>query len=217
MTEQIGEHGLFCISDTDYAAIAMSMQCNAQAIEDALVAVSEPIDSAAARPWIHVTNAQAISVDDTTGGGSVGPFGLVGELMRPTTFGNVIVQANNMPTTSFGVFLPEGIFLIGTSVSWTLAAATANSIRQLLVYGIREINGIVASRTGFTDLFRNQDYQGDGGNNGALMTAGLLDTRAGNVATVEAFFSHTNVAGNLTIAAGAWKLWAVYLGAGSSL
>lgn len=219
MTEQIGTHGLSCVSDTDYAAFALAMQCNALAVEDALVTVSNPIETAVTRPWVYVTNTDPIVVDDSSGSGFAGPLGLTGELFPSPGAINYSVQASGIPVPYGmleGNFLPRGIYLIGTTVSWTLGATTANSLRQLMVYGIPEENGIV-NQQDFTDLFRNHDYQGDGGASGALMTAGILDARNGDIAVVEAFFMHTNTASDLTIATGAWKLWAVHLGEGVNL
>lgn len=218
MTQQIGSHGLFCIDDNDYAAYALAMQCNAVATDEALEASGDAMTAAVTRPWINVVNNNALVVSSASG--FVGPFNLVGELLRPSTSTAITVTASGISpafsSTDPSTFMPEGIFLIGATVQWTLAAATANSIRQLLVYGLREIDGTVSSATTYTDLFRNQDYQGDGGNSGALMIAGLLDTRAGDVATIEAFFSHSNV-GDLTIPVGGFRVWATYLGSGLTL
>lgn len=212
MTEQIGTHGLSCVTDTDYAAIALAMQCNALAVEDALTQISAPIQSATTRPWIHVVNTVAISVNNASG--TTGPSGLIGEAIQPSAFATVLVQSNGIPTAFTGDnFMPQGIYLVGTSVAWTVGAQTANSIRQLLVYGVREVGGTL---TTFSDVYRTQDFQGDGGSTGALTTVGFLDTRAGDTAHIQGFFSHANAASNLTIAAGAWRLWAVYLGAGSN-
>lgn len=217
MTDNVGDHGLKCLNDEDYAAYALAMQCNAEATEDALSSISDSLVTAAARPWIHVTNAAVRTV--STGSGTIGPGGVVGQQLAPSaTTTLVTVTANGMPT-SFSPgdptsLVPPGIYLIGATVTWTLAAATANSLRRLLVYGVPRVNGIVDSSSVVVDLFGNQDYQGDGGNNGALMVAGLLDARAGNIARVESFFYHANVAGDLSIAAGAWRLWAVQVGSG---
>jgi hypothetical protein len=108
--------------------------------------------------------------------------------------------------------------MIGATVKWSMAVSTANTIRQLMVYGIRQIDGSVSEITNYIDLYHNEDYQGDGGLTGSLMTGGLLDTRAGNVAAIGSFFTHNNnVANDLTIASGAWRLWAVYLGSGLTI
>jgi hypothetical protein len=91
---------------------------------------------------------------------------------------------------------------------------TANSIRQLLVYGISSTGGALDSSTDSVDLYRLQDYQGDGGANGALTVVGFLDNTAGNIATFESFFSHANTASDITVANANWRVWATYLGSG---
>jgi hypothetical protein len=218
---QIGSHGLSCIGDDDYAAYALSMQCNAQAIDSALDGVSDSMAAAAARPWLLTTNATSIVVDDQSGGGTVGPNGVVGEVLYPQVGSSVTTTASGLPTQFLlgdaSTFWPKGIFLIGATVKWSLAAATADSIRQLSVYGMRQINGSTVFSTNYTDLYHDEDYQNDGGNTGALSVTGLLDTRAGDVTYVQSFFTHTNVAGDLTIAVGSWRVWATYLGSGLTI
>lgn len=218
---QIGTHGLSCIGDDDYAAYALSMQCNAQAADSALDAANDALTTAAARPWILVTNANSITVVNSSGGGTVGPNGVVGEVLFPQSGSSVVVTTNGLPTQFLigdpSTFWPDGIYLIGSSIKWSLAAATVDSVRQLSVYGMRQINGVISNSTGYQDLYHDEDYQNDGGNTGALTTTGLLDTRAGNTTYVQAFFSHTNVAGDLTVAPGAWRVWATYLGSGLTI
>jgi len=218
---QVGSHGLSCISDDDYAAYALSMQCNAQATDSALDAVNDAMATAAARPWILVTNANSIVVDDQSGGGTVGPNGVVGEVLYPQAGTSVVTTTNGLPTQFLlgdsSTYWPEGIYLIGSSVKWSLTAATVDSIRQLSVYGMRQINGVISYQSNYQDLYHDEDYQNDGGNTGALSVTGLLDTRAGDTTYVQAFFTHANVAGDLTIAPGAWRVWATYLGSGLTI
>lgn len=216
MSTPVGTHGLSCVNDDDYAAYALSMKCNADATDAALTMSQAVLNGYISRPYIQVVNATAIVVDDSAGGGSVGPGGLVGELMRPSTSSSVVVTASGLPASyspfNTATLWPAGVYLMGSTVSWTLAAATASSIRQLLVYGTPEVLG-VATYPNIVDLYQDLDYQGDGGNNGALAAAGFLKSD-GNMAILEAFFSHANVAGDLTIPVGAWRLWAIYLGSG---
>lgn len=219
MSTQIGTHGLSCIGDDDYAAYALSMQCNAQNTDAALAADSAALTTAQTRPWIVATNLNAITVSSSSG--TIGPRGLVGEVLRTSSSGSVFVQASGMPTAFVlsdpDSFMPQGIYQIGATIRWTLAAATNDTIRQLMVYGIPLINGSLSTPANYTDLYQNEDYQNDGGNTGSLTVAGLLDTRAGDMAYVESFFTHANVAGDLTIPAGAWRVWATYLGSGLTI
>jgi hypothetical protein len=217
---QVGDHGLSCIADSDYAAYALSMQCNALAADEALAADRDALTTAQSRPWINITNTNPIVVN--SGGGSIGPRGVVGEGIRNTSASGLTIQVSGMPgffvNNNPDTFMPPGIFAIGATVKWTLAVATASSLRQMMVYGIRQIDGSVAENTNYTDLYQSEDIQGDGGLTGSLMATGLLDTRAGDVAAIGSFFTHTNnPANDLTIAAGSWRLWAVYLGTGLTI
>ena len=56
MTELIGTHEIPCLSDTDYAAYALYMQCLAEQVEDQLVANQAAVDSVlqrAVRVWFY--------------------------------------------------------------------------------------------------------------------------------------------------------------------
>lgn len=223
MTDQIGNHGLFCLDDDDFAAVALAMQCNAQATNTALEGINDAVNDYLGRPWGQAISNGALVIDDAAGGGQLGPLGLVGAFLRPGASGpsapaTPTTTSYNMPVqyvaTDPTTFMPRGVYLIGSSINWTLGALTANSIRQLLVYGISSTGGALDSSTDSVDLYRLQDYQGDGGANGALTVVGFLDNTAGNIATFEAFFSHANTASDITVANANWRVWATYLGSG---
>lgn len=214
MTEQIGTHGLFCIDDDDYAAYALAMQCNANATDATLTTVNDAIEGYLGRPWLSGVNNFATVINDDAAGGEIGPTGAVGERIGS---GSVALSGNVLPVTSSGEAWPGGIYQIGASINWTLGAATANSYRQLMVYAVARINGVINSATTYVDLYTMRDYQGDGGNNGALTVVGFLDARNVEIVQLQSFFSHGNTAGALTAAAGNWRMWATYLGSGLSI
>lgn len=219
MSTPIGSHGLNCIGDDDFAAYALSMQCNAQAIDAALQAVNDPIGEYADRGWITVVSTTTATIDDSASSGTVGPEGILGELMdtNGSGSGSPFVTRNGLPgpfSSSPASLMPRGIYLVGSSISWTLGALTANSYRQLSIFGVRFINGTTSYETNYYNLTPNRDYQGDGGASGALTTVGLVDGRAGNLASFATFIDHGNAASDLTVAPGSWRLWVTYLGSG---
>lgn len=210
MTRQIGTHGLFCIDDNDYAAYALAMQCNAEATDATLTEQNSSLEEYLGRPWISVVNTTAQAISDDAAGGQVGPDGFVGTgISSPGT------TTNGLPTD--GTFWPRGLYMIGASINWALVTPTANSYRQLMVFGLARINGVTNISTTFVDLYTMRDYQGDGGNNGALNVVGLLDARNLDIQQVQTFFSHANTGSTITVAAGGWRVWANYLGSGLSI
>lgn len=223
MTKQIGEHGLFCPDGEDYAAFALTMQCNAEATDAALTDINTSLGGYLARPWAMATLNGAVVIDDAAGSGTIGPLGLVGAWIRfgAASAGPVpTYQNNNLPAYSNSAptaLMPRGVYLIGAQANWTVGALTANSVRQLLVYGVTTQGGVPSPSTDYVDLYRIQDYQGDGGANGALNVVGFLDNTAGNVAYIESFFSHANTASDITIANAQWRVWAEYLGSGLTI
>lgn len=194
----------------------MAMQCNAQATDAALSSSQDQLNSYLDRPWIEIINANTLTIDDTSGSGTFGPFGLIGETVRPGQSG-MTVTTNGLPaaysiadaTTKW----PNGTYLVGANINWTLTSATASSVRRLMVYGVADIAGNVNGYTNYYDLWEAVDYQGDGGNSGALSICGLVQS-VGELAFVESFFAHANTASDLTVAPGQWRVWATYLGSG---
>jgi hypothetical protein len=205
----IGTHGLSCINDDDYAAYAMSMQCNAQAADTAMQTDVEQLEEYISRAWITCANTAIVTVDDSASSGTIGPGGLLGEELFAT---NPNSQRNGIdPTASTW---PPGIYMVGSTISWTFGALTANSNRQLQVYGLRRVSGSTSLITGTYDTSLIRDYQGEAGATGALSVVSFVDNRAGDLARAGAFISHANAASDMTVAVGAWKLWAMRLGSG---
>lgn len=212
MTEIIGDHGLFCIEDTDYAAFALAMQCNAQAADLSLSSFNSSLSGYLNRPWIQVVTTNAAVVDSDASSGTTGPGGLLGEAIDTTGSGAGSPSATRNGVTP-GLFLPAGIWLVGSSIKWTFGATTASSYRQLQTFNEPRIGGI-ASYVNGNQIFAMRDYQGDAGATGALTSVGIVDNRSGNSAAFVSFISHANLASDMTVAAGDWRLWATYLGSG---
>lgn len=211
MTEIIGDHGLFCIDDHDYAAFALAMQCNAQVTDEALSSVNNELTGYRNRPWVSVSTTTTATISSS--GGTIGPGGIVGESIETTGSGtgSPLVVRNQWPVSPDNI--PPGVYLVGSSINWTFGATTAGSNRQLLVFAVPRI-GVSASFSNAVQLFRMRDYQGDGGATGALTSVGIMDARAGNMSSFAAFISHTNAASDMSVAPGNWRLWATYLGSG---
>lgn len=222
MSTPVGTHGLSCIGDDDYAAFALSMQCNADAIDAALAEQQAALSAALARPWISVVNSAIITVPNAAAGGTTGPDGAVGVTMRPGSgSGTPITTTNGLPPV-YSAFdpttlWPRGVYLIGATVAFTFTAVTADSLRQLMVYGLDNVNGVVSTTTTYVDLYLDTDYGVNSAPlNGALTVTGMLESD-GNLATIEACFTHANVAADASIAVGRWRLWATYLGSGLAI
>ena len=211
MTEQIGNHGLSCPSPTDYAAFALSMKCNAEAVDASLSDQGNAVGTFLGRPWQQAVNTSAMTIFDDASGGTIGPFNRVGSTIGS---GSLTFTDNQIPPF---VTLASGIYLMGTSINWTLVTPTANSYRELSVFGVATIDGENNINSTFVDYVSAIDFQGDGGNNGALNVWGYLDTRGLNVTNINAFFTHSNAASTINVAAGQWRMWVMYMGSGLTI
>jgi hypothetical protein len=211
VTLQIGNHGLFCLDDDDYAAYALAMACNAAATDVALTGQTTALDGFRERPYVSSTNASAQVIFNDAAGGSVGPEELVGANMTVATFNNQV--ANGIDTSVVGGY-PVGFYMIGASINWTVATPTNNTRRMLMVYGVDTVNGFTSSVSTYTDLYVSTDYEGTTGNVGALSVAGMLHND-GNLRFIESFFTHQNTGSTINVAVGQWRAWAIYLGTGA--
>ncbi len=211
MTEQVGNHGLSCLGDTDYAAFALSMKCNAEAIDETLANQGGALGTYLGRPWQQAVTTLTVNINADSSGGSIGPFGRVGEAI---TTGGPIFTSNLLPN---GALFPAGIYMIGASINWTLVTPTANSYRELSVFGLATIDGEINISTTFVDYVSDIDFQGDGGNSGALNVWGYLDTRGLRLTSINSFFTHSNTGSVLTIAPANWRMWAMYMGSGLTI
>jgi hypothetical protein len=210
MTQIIGDHGLLCIDDSDYAAYALAMQCNAQATDAALSSASQALTGYTDRPWISVTKTTSTTVDSDDGSGTIGPDGVIGEDIGTRAVGTGGTVRNRFPA---GENVPAGVWLVGSTINWTFGALTADSYRQLMVFNVPLIAG-VGSLSNANQIFRMREYQGEAGATGALTTVGVMDNRDGSAHSFVSFISHANLASDMTVAANNWRLWATYLGSG---
>lgn len=209
MTEQIGNHGLFCLDNQDYAAFALAMQCNAQATDAALDTVSDSLTAYLNRPYISFTNTTQRSVSANSG--FTGPTGVNGATLGP--FGNLPVT-NGIPTDEMTPW-PRGIYMVGTSITWTVASPTANTVRWLGVYGVYSSGGFESRPNTVANVYFTTDYEGTT-SGGSLTTVGFL-RNDGNMIGMEALFHNTNTGGPLIVPIGSWRGWAMYLGSGQEI
>ncbi len=93
MTELIGTHEIPCLSDTDYAAYALYMQCLAEQVEQQLVA-----NQAAAETALHRAIRVWFFSDTATQGSAatINPDGVLFSLNYPADFADTIPATLNL-------------------------------------------------------------------------------------------------------------------------
>jgi hypothetical protein len=216
VTTDVGTHGLTCLDDTDPAAIALSMQANAEAIDAALTGIDASLDAYLGRGWWSATNVGALNVANNSG--SLGPENFVGV----DFFGDspaLSIQTSGFPV--IGTFpstfdWPDGIYLCGSTVKWTVATPNNNTIRTLMVYESVRMDGSASiSPPGpGGPIYMTTEYErGAAGNDGSLDVVGMFQVGA-DISRLGAFFSHTNTGSVLVVPTGGWRMWFIYLGSG---
>lgn len=210
MTRQIGNHGLFCLDDDDYAGFALALQCNAQAIDASLDATSDALNGYLDRPYLTWVNRSAQNI--STGSGVTMPNGLIGSPLSPRG-SNVDVISNGIPIDNS--FWPRGVYAVGSTIAWTVGSPQNGTPRTLNLWGQFNSNGTVVAPDTASNFYFTSDYEGSTAG-GALTTSGFL-VNNGNMYIALAALYHTNTLGPLAVAAGAWRAWAIYLGSGLEL
>lgn len=209
MTIPVGTHGLTCLSPEDYSAVALWMQCNAEAINDSLTDVNASFGTYLSRPYIKVTSNSTRNVAYDSG--TIGPEGFIGEDWN-IGFGTYV--NNVLPSTipSAGYRLPQGVYLMQASIKYTVATPNTNTRRILMVYGqIANTSLSVATQ----NLTMHQVLEAGGaGNPGAISVQGLLHCDGLTVIRMGSFFTHLNTSSVIVVPAGSWNLSLTYLGSG---
>lgn len=212
----VGTHGLTCLDENDPAAVALSMQCNAQAIDAALASIDADLDTYLGRWWWSATNLNALNVSNASG--SVLPEGLVGaDFLQDAQ--PLVVQANGFPAiASFPSTFhpPAGIYLCGSTIKWTVATPNNGSSRTLLVTGVTPVNGFtsVSPPGPGGPVYMTTEYERSAaGNDGSETVIGMFEVGP-TFRYFSAGFSHNNTSSVLVIPAGAWRMWFIRIGSG---
>jgi hypothetical protein len=209
----VGTHGLTCLDSDDPAAVALSMQANAEAIDDALTGIDASIDAYLGRWWWSATNIAAMNVSFNSGTGL--PEGLVGADLF--TDGTLLVQANGFPATSSfpGTFdWPDGVYIAGTSIKWTVATPNNDTPRTLMIVQVNRFNGGAGFSNPNTVTYMSTEYEHSPvGNDGSVSCSGMFQVDS-SMSRFAACFSHGNSSSVLVIPAGAWRLWFMRMGSG---
>jgi len=211
VTIPVGTHGLTCLDGNDYAAVALWMQATANATNEALTGINASIGTFLDRPYLQITNSSALNVDSASG--TVGPEGFIGAVQQPP---NGVMTANDLDTTMGPLFrLPAGIYLLQSTIAYTVATPNNNTSRTLMVAGLGVDNGITDLASTYRNLYMYRVLEGGGaGNPGAISVQGPLVSDGTTTRKFFAFFSHANTSSVIAVAAGAWRSSIMYLGSG---
>lgn len=217
MSLSVGEHGLTCLDGEDYSAIALSMQANANAIEAALDGIETNLDSYLSRWYWSAVNTSAVTV--TSGSGTVLPDGSAGVTFL-NDVGTMTVVANGFDATRFpaaNFVFPTGLYLMGSSIKWTVATPNNNTPRDLMLWRQESVNGVNSTATA-ADIYDSIEYeQSAPGNDGSLSVEGfglVANTPGTYTRMINAGFWHLNTSSTLVIPIGGWRLWYMRMGSG---
>src|SRR5687767_301551 len=195
--EPVGNHGLSCLGDEDYAAIALYMQDQGLAIDAALDDISDQFDSFYLRPGF--VSASTGTVLNTT----INVTGSIGA--SATIYANMTVAGGIQFVTP-----RAGWWQYGGNVNMVAAGAiTANSYRKLIVSAIRSTGGPAETLSSTSDLSFETNTAGEW----VACSAGSFYSEAGRTMTIRVETMHGNAASGVNNMAGA-RTWCYFIGSG---
>ena len=199
----VGNHGLGCLDDEDYAAIALYMQGQGLIIDTALSQISNSLDTFYLRPSVV---AQTTGVAGPASSGGEQLFGLSGNW--------ALTYSNFTPVT-----ISSGVRITIPRTGWytygcygnlqTTGAVTALSRRTLYARATRQTVGVSAQLS--QAVFRTVDTN-TGGEFLVASSASFYATEE-TVVDIEGYWSHTNAASLVQVNSGA-RLWCHFDGSG---
>lgn len=206
MTTTTG-HGLICLEDGDYAALALAMQGTAIATEASLDSISDSLDTFNRRP-------SAVAVTTTI----AGPNSSLGETVFTLSSATSVFMYNNMtpsPTLVSGairITIPvSGWYAYGAYMNMqATGAVTAFSRRTIQATATRIVSGVNTQLSRI--VWRTVDNNVAGGEFLAV-SGGSFQAAAGTTVDVAAFWSHANAASTVQVNPGA-RTWCHFIGSG---
>lgn len=192
----VGDHGLSCLDDSSYAAVALSMQANAEAIDDALTA-SRAAYTAYGNRFVRrfvMTNA---NVNNGANSGTVLPDG---------------TAASTLITPTLGV-LPAGWYAASASVTYQEdGAVTALSYRRTLIWTNPFTFGPF---TVFPpQLFQATTAASNTASADSMNVNGWFQANGTDSVSIGVFFGHGNLASTMSLPAGGCVLTVRFLATG---
>jgi len=203
MTTTVGTHGLTCLSDEDYAAIALYMQAQSNTIDSVLDAISDSFDTTALRPGF--TGATNI-VNGPVASGSETIFGLNGWVLSYSNFTPAPTS-----TVGFQFTVPKtGFYDHGCYINAQASGAvTVNSRRTLYsrAFRVTGTGNVLLSQA----IWRTVDT--NTGGEFLVACGSSFYATAGTTIVILPGWSHANAASNVQVNAGA-KIWCWFTGSG---
>jgi hypothetical protein len=199
------EHGLLCLGEEEFAAIALAIQADAIAVDTALDSISDSLDTRYVRPYLQMVT--------TTGNG---PLSSGGE--QQFSIGIWSVAAGNIPIVS-GTLLGNIAPMTMPRTGWYEYGCFVNLVAAgaLTAFSRRTLTVSAYSRPASVAILQSQIVwrTAETSTAGEYLTAsgGTFYATAGQFIELVGTWSHTNLASNVSSIVGA-KAWVHWIGSG---
>jgi hypothetical protein len=202
------DHGLVCPDDGDYAAIALTMQADAQATDAALLSITNSFNSVYSRPYgLFVTT----SGNSVSSGGEQEFNEGIWSIQASRGFSAITLGGQLLGSVVTVTIGKTGWYGYGNYVNLTLVgAATAFSRRSSFARAYTTESGVPTR----LDEARWRTVENSvAGGEFLIASGGSFYATAGDVVFFTATWSHANAASNVASQAGA-LFWVTYTGTG---
>lgn len=201
----VTDHGLICLGDEEYAAVALAMQADAQAVTDVTTADIAALDAYNNRPWLLATSTAAATIGQST----VEPTfdtSFPGLAVISQTSGTV--QQSGLSSFATNAVERAGWYHVGGFATFQATGAVNTFTRRLLaVQWFHAENGI-----NFYEHAIQACYESNTGGD-SMTVQGMFHADGAHSYTATLYFAHRNNSSTMQVNVGA-KLWITYLGSG---
>lgn len=192
----VGDHGLSCLDGSSYAAVALNMQANAEATNDALVA-SRGSYTAYGNHFVRRFVMTSASTGNGANSGTVLPDGTAATLLTTPTLG----------------VLPAGWYAASANITYQEdGAVTALSYRRSIIW--TNPFSLVAFSVFPPQLFQATTAASNTASADSMNVNGWFQANGTDSISCAVLFGHGNVASTMSIPANGCVLTVRFLGTG---
>jgi len=200
------DSGLVCLTDKDYAAVALAEQCTSDAVDAALNELGLGLGVYNNRPWALAVTTASSTVNNTLADfvpGAQPPGGLLVSSLAKS------VVTSGLSGLSLMTLPPAGWYHVGATCTFqATGAVNANTRRDLILTWFSIVNGVNQYNQQSAHSFYESNTGGDAGQvTGLFYADGTRDYQ------VQFIFAHKNTSSTMQVNTGA-RFWVQYVGTG---
>lgn len=200
------DSGLICLTDKDYAAVALAEQCSTAQVDASLLTLNTGLTAYNNRPWATAVTTASGTSNNTLADFVLGTQPSGGVSIHSLAHSTAASGLSGLPTMTLP---PAGWYLAGATCTFqATGAVNANTRRDLILTWAYAVNGI----NQWNQQSVHSVYESNTGGDADTVTGMFFADGLRNY-TLQATFIHKNTSSTMQVNTGA-RYWVQYLGTG---